>query len=105
MGLRGVSVIGIGSTPFTIQPERSIKDLAVDACNQAILNARVDRKKIQAFYLGNYISGILTGQETIAPLIANGLGLSMEIPCTKVEGACASAGGSDSVSGGGINSG
>ncbi|HEX77242.1 MAG TPA: thiolase domain-containing protein [Dehalococcoidia bacterium] len=92
MARRGVSIIGIGSTPFTVMKERSIKDMATDACNQAILEAGVDRKMIQALYVGNYIGGILEGQETIAPLIANSLGLNPDIPCTKVEGACSSAG-------------
>lgn len=90
MALRGVSIIGIGSTPFGVLEGQSLKSMGVAACNEAIKDAGIKRKQIQAFYLGNYISGMILGQETIAPLIADNLGLSKEIPCTKVEGACCS---------------
>jgi len=90
--LRDVSIIGIGSTPFTVQKDRSFKELAIDACNQAILDAGIDRKMIQSFYLGNYLSGLLINQETIAPLVAYELGLNIGTPATKTEGACTSGG-------------
>jgi acetyl-CoA C-acetyltransferase len=90
--MRGVSVIGIGSTPYGVLEGKPLKELATLACNEAIRNAQIDRKEIQAFYLGNFVSGILLSQETIAPLVGNCLQLSKEVPCTKVEGACCSAG-------------
>ncbi len=92
MGLRGVSIIGIGSTNFGRLEGKSLKELATLACNEAIKDANVDRKDIEAFFLGNFVSGILVTQETIAPLIANNVGLRKDISCTKVEGACCSAG-------------
>jgi acetyl-CoA C-acetyltransferase len=85
------SIIGIGSTPFGKLEGLSIKDIAAHACQEAIHDAGIDRKRIGAFYLGNFAAGSLTGQEALAPMIANTLGLA-NIPCTKVEGACASAG-------------
>lgn len=91
MNLRGVSVIGIGSTKFGRMEGQSLMDLACGAANEAIADAGVPRKKIQAFYLGNFGAGILVGQETVAPKVAYSLGLG-SIPSTKVEGACASAG-------------
>jgi acetyl-CoA C-acetyltransferase len=91
MAPRGVSIIGIGSTPFGVLENQSLKSMAIAACCEAIKDASIDRKQIQAFYLGNYISGMIVGQETIAPLIADSLGLSKEISATKVEGACCSA--------------
>jgi acetyl-CoA C-acetyltransferase len=42
-------------------------------------------------YLGNFISGPLNGKEVLAGIVADQLGLP-NIPCTKVEGACASGG-------------
>jgi acetyl-CoA C-acetyltransferase len=42
-------------------------------------------------YLGNFISGPLNGQEVLAGLVADELGLP-NVPSTKVEGACASGG-------------
>jgi acetyl-CoA C-acetyltransferase len=91
MGLRGVSIIGIGSTPFGILEGRTLKEMATVACNEAIKDAGVERSQIQAFYIGNYIAGMILGQETIAALVVNSLGLNREIPSTKVEGACSSA--------------
>jgi len=90
--MRGVSIIGIGTTPFGILERKSLKEIATLACSAAIKDAGVEKNVIEAFYLGNFISGILLGQETIAPLVANSLGLSKDIPCTKVEGACCSGG-------------
>lgn len=89
--MRGVSIIGIGSTPFGKLTETSIRELAVRACRAALADASMPRELIQAFYLGNYAADVLVGQNTLAPLIANALGLR-SVPCTKVEGACASAG-------------
>ncbi|MDI6753154.1 MAG: thiolase domain-containing protein [Thermodesulfobacteriota bacterium] len=90
--MRGVSIIGIGTTPFGILEGKSLKEIATIACNEAIKEAGIEKEAVEAFYLGNFISGILLGQETIAPLVANSLGLPKQVPCTKVEGACCSSG-------------
>ncbi len=89
--MRQVLVAGIGSTPFGRQPGIDIQDLAIVAANAAILDAGLARSEVGALYLGNFVSGVLTGQEVLAGLVADGLGLP-QIPCTKVEGACASGG-------------
>ena len=88
--MRRVSIIGVGCTRFGVLNE-PLRDLAVAACNEAIADAGIDRARIQAFYLGNYGSGMLAKQELTASIIANRLGLR-PIPVTKVEGACASGG-------------
>lgn len=90
--MRGVSIVGIGSTPFGVLEGQSLKALAVSAANQAIQDAGVDRKKIEALYVGNFISGFLAGQATIAPQIADLLRLRKETASTTVEGACSSGG-------------
>ncbi|MBI3966943.1 MAG: thiolase domain-containing protein [Chloroflexi bacterium] len=89
--MREVSVIGVGSTPFGKLEGQGLRDMATAAANEALADAGIDRKQIQAFYLGNFASDSLVGQGTVAPLVANALGLP-RIPTTKVEGACASAG-------------
>jgi len=91
MKLRKVSVIGVGTTPYGLLEGQTLKSMAITACDEAIKDAGIEKGEIQAFYLGNYISGMLLGQETLAPLIASSLGLSQEISSTKVEGACSSA--------------
>ena len=89
--MRKVYVAGIGSTTFGRHAEIDIGSLAIRAANAAIIETGLDRKEIGALYLGNFVSGPLTGQEVLAGLVADGLGLA-QIPCTKVEGACASGG-------------
>lgn len=89
--MRRVAIAGVGSTPFGRLPKASLEDLAVAAANQALENAGVDRHEIGALYLGNFIGGQLTGQEILAGLVGDALGLN-NVPCTKVEGACASGG-------------
>lgn len=88
---RGVSVIGVGCTPFGRHNGIGIIDLAVRACREALDDAGVPNERVQAFYLGNFVSEALVHQGSLAPMVAYRLGLRA-IPCTKVEGACASSG-------------
>jgi acetyl-CoA C-acetyltransferase len=89
--MRQVSILGIGSTAFGRHAGTSIETLSVQAAAQALADADVARDEIGALYLGNFISGPLNGQEVLAGMVADRLGLP-NIPCTKVEGACASGG-------------
>lgn len=89
--MRQVSILGIGSTAFGRHAGTSIETLAVQAAAQALADADVACDEIGALYLGNFISGPLNGQEVLAGMVADRLGLP-NIPCTKVEGACASGG-------------
>jgi acetyl-CoA C-acetyltransferase len=89
--MRQVSILGIGSTAFGRHAGTSFETLAVQAAAQALADADVARDEIGALYLGNFISGPLNGQEVLAGMVADRLGLP-NIPCTKVEGACASGG-------------
>lgn len=89
--MREVRITGIGSTAFGKHEGTGIESLAVDAASGALDDARIDRGEIGAFYLGNFLSGPLTGQEVLAGIVADELGLP-DVPCTKVEGACASGG-------------
>lgn len=89
--MRKVFVTGIGSTPFGRHPDADIQALAIRAADAAIRETGIDRKQVGALYLGNFVAGPLVGQEVLAGLVADGLGLG-QIPCTKVEGACASGG-------------
>lgn len=91
MKLRDVSVVGIGSTPFGRIPDVTVEQLAFRAASDALADSGLDRTEIGALYLGNFVSGLLSGQEVLAGLLADNLVLG-PIPCTKVEGACASGG-------------
>lgn len=89
--MRDVIVAGIGSTVFGKHPDVDIQTLGVRAASAAIADAGLSRSDVGALYLGNFVAGPLIGQEVLAGLVADGLGLP-QIPCTKVEGACASGG-------------
>lgn len=86
--MRNVSVIGTGMTKFG-RHETSLKSLALAACREALLDA--GRPKVDAIYVGNFLGGLLSGQEIIGSILAKELGLG-PIPAMKMEGACASGG-------------
>lgn len=90
--MRPVFVSGIGSTTFGRHRDTAIESLAAQAAIGAIVESGVARDQIGALYLGNFISGPLTGKEVLAGIVADRVGLPGNIPCTKVEGACASGG-------------
>jgi len=89
--MRETVITGIGSTAFGRHEGRLVQSLAVEAANAALERAGVERREIGALYLGNFIAGPLSGQEVLAGIVADELGIA-GIPCTKVEGACASGG-------------
>ena len=89
--MRDVSIIGVGSTRFGRHDEAAIDDLAAGAARDALADAGIEPERIGALYLGNFVAGMLTGQEVLAGLVGEAVGLG-GVPCTKVEGACASGG-------------
>ena len=89
--MRDVSIIGVGSTRFGRHDDVAIDDLAAGAARGALSDAGIEPGRIGALYLGNFVGGMLTGQEVLAGLVGEALGLG-NVPCTKVEGACASGG-------------
>ena len=89
--MRKAVIAGIGSTSFGRHQDRSIQSLAVEAGRAALAESGVERSRIGALYLGNFTAGPLCGQEVLAGITADELGLG-PIPATKVEGACASGG-------------
>ncbi|MDE2581691.1 MAG: thiolase domain-containing protein [Rhodospirillales bacterium] len=89
--MRDVCIVGIGSTRFGRHAGTPIEQLAAQAGAEALRDSGIDRGRIGALYLGNFISGPLNGKEILAGIVGDQLGLP-NIPCTKVEGACASGG-------------
>jgi acetyl-CoA C-acetyltransferase len=90
---KGVALVGAGMSHFGAFPEKSSRDLFVEAYLD--LKKSVDNKafsnKIDAFYLGNFSSDQFEKQSHLAPILANWIGLS-PIPSIRVEDACASSG-------------
>ena len=88
--MRGVSIIGVGITPFGVRAE-SLVALGAIACKDALEDAGLGPERIEAFFLGNFAGQAFTGQNHIAPMVAHAAGLDA-VPCTRLEGACASGG-------------
>ena len=90
---RGVAIVGAGMSKFGAFPDKTSRDLVVEAFKD--LNKSMDKpldpKKIEAFYLGNFSSDQFEKQAHFAPILASWLGLS-PISAVRVEDACASGG-------------
>ncbi len=71
--MREVVIAGIGSTFFGRHAGVPIEALAVRAAAAALVDAGVDRERIGALYLGNFISGPLNGKEVLAGIVAEQL--------------------------------
>ena len=87
--MRDVAVIGFGMTQFGELWNKSIKDIFVEAALKAIDNAGVDH--IDSMYVGAMSSGLFVGQEHLAAVMADYLGMA-PVSATRVESACASGG-------------
>jgi acetyl-CoA C-acetyltransferase len=85
--MRDVSIIGIAQTQVAEHWDRSLRHLAGDAVLAAMADAGIETA--DALYVGNMLSGLLTGQEHLGALIADFVGLR-GIEAMKVEAACGS---------------
>ena len=87
--MRDVSIIGIGQIPIGDRWDKPIYFLAVDAMLAAIQDAQVEQ--INSLYVGNMLSGTLAGQDMLAGLATDQVGLR-GIEAIKIEAACSSGG-------------
>jgi acetyl-CoA C-acetyltransferase len=71
--LRDVSIIGIGQTKVGEHWDKSLRQLAMEAILATLNDAGLERA--DALYVGNMLSGEVSGQEHIAALIADFAGL------------------------------
>ena len=84
-----VWIVGVGMTPFGVQPDVSVKDLTQHAVRHALADAGVQLGDIQAAYFGNTCQDVLEGQIVVAGQIAlRSMGFE-RIPMVNVENACA----------------
>ena len=87
--MRDVAIIGVGMNKWGELWEKSLRDIFVEAALLAIEDAGVDH--IDSMYVGCMSSGLFVGQEHLASLLTDYLGVN-PIPCARVESACASGG-------------
>src|SRR3989338_2274417 len=89
--MRNVAVIGGGLSKFGEHWDKGLKELMAEAGINALGDAGVSGKDIQAVYGGTMSAGGFVKQEHIAALIADHMGLN-PLPAVRVEAACASGG-------------
>ncbi len=91
--MRRVAIVGIGCSRFGELWEDGFRDIVLEAGIEALQDADLEGKEIEALYVGNMSGGKYIGQEHIASLIADYSGLAeFSIPATRVEAADASGG-------------
>jgi len=83
-----IAIIGIGITKFTEHWDKNLSDLAFEAGMQAVIDSGISGKDIDSIFIGNMSAGRFTGQDHLGAFIADKIGVN--IPSTRVEGACAS---------------
>ncbi len=90
---RGVALVGAGMSKFGTFPEKTTRDLFIEACldMQDGMEKDFALEKIEAFYLGNFSSDQFEKQAHLAPILASWIGIS-PIPSLRIENACASSG-------------
>ncbi len=89
--MRQVAVVGAGMTRFGKHMDRSMKDLAREAIENAMQAAGVEKDAIEAAAVGNAVAGLITGQECIrGQVVLRELGIG-GIPVINTENACASS--------------
>jgi acetyl-CoA C-acetyltransferase len=85
-----IYITGAATTKFGELWAASPRKLAREAVGNALKDANISAKHIQAIFVGNMLSGMLGGQEHLVAFFAEELGLT--VPAFKIEGACASGG-------------
>lgn len=89
--MRDVCIVGVGMHKFGKFFDKSLKELTKVAVWNAIHDADIDGKFIQAAYFGNATGGLTIGQEAIRGHVMLRHAGFEGIPIVNVEGACASA--------------
>lgn len=82
---------GVGMTPFGRHPDATVASLAVAACREALDDAGIDAREVDAVVFANATWGAMGAQHGVRGQLAlQGLGLR-PIPVINVENACCSA--------------
>ena len=87
--MRDVAIIGVGMTKWGELWDKSLRTIFTETALLALADAGVD--KIDSMVVGCMSSGLFTGQEHLASLLADALGRT-PVPAARVESACSSGG-------------
>jgi acetyl-CoA C-acetyltransferase len=90
---RGVAMVGAGMSKFGAFPDKSSRDLFVEAFQsmRGSVDKGFDPADIETIYIGNFSSDLFESQSHTAPIMADVIGLASR-PATRIEDACASSG-------------
>ncbi len=88
---RKAAIVGAGISLFGAFPDKSGRDLFVEAFQDMKVDKGFNPKDIEALYLGNFSGDIFEGQAHQAPIMADSIGI-LPCPATRIEDACASGG-------------
>ncbi len=87
--MREVFIIGAGMTQFGRHLDRNLRDLGREACLNALRDAGITPKKVEAGYCGNALASALQGETGVGQNVFWEVGIN-EIPIVNTENACAS---------------
>ncbi|HSY76743.1 MAG TPA: beta-ketoacyl synthase N-terminal-like domain-containing protein [Bacteroidia bacterium] len=85
----GIYITGIGQLKVEKDSPLSIREMGAKAIKMAMKDAGIE--KADAIYLGNMLSGIMSNQQQLGPIVANEAGLYSTESVT-IEAACGSGG-------------
>ncbi|MEW6262008.1 MAG: propanoyl-CoA acyltransferase [Thermodesulfobacteriota bacterium] len=88
--MREVVILGVGMTKFGISTQ-TMKEMFAQAALEALDESGLEARDLQALFVGNVLGDFEENQMNIAPFLASEIGLSVNAPATRYEGACASA--------------
>ena len=88
---RPVYVAGQGMGPITRKKGGTVREMGRSAIAAAVSDADVDPGAVSALYVGNMLSGILSDQQHVGPLLSTAAGLS-GVEASTVEACCGSGG-------------
>lgn len=92
-----VMIAGVGMTHFGKHLGRGVRQLAVEAIDEALDDAGADAADIERVYFGNAVAGIVTQQEMIRGQVALRRHALRGAAIINVENACASGGSAVSI--------
>jgi len=87
--MRKVAIAGVGETKFGPAQTKTNVEMFSEAAMDAMNEANVKPKDIQALFVGNALGGFEEGQQMVQSFIADNLGMR-NIPANRYDGACAS---------------
>lgn len=85
-----ISVAGTGLTKFGEAWDKSLEDLSLEASQEALAEAKLSIKDIDAIFVGNMLYGKVSGQDHLGSVVSSLL--NFKGASFRVEGACASGG-------------